>query len=779
MLTFLSVASVVACAVAPAGPGRVAVIYSSGVNNDYRGIADCDATFAELGWPVDKYRNTDLAALTARLADYGLIYTTSLWNYGDPQDFGPWAPRLREWLREGGCLVLTDMAYGCHTAVPPLLGDGLEVTCENCGQTVFSPTFVSPLLNRPNPVGGQPFWAHFATWGPAYEVAAKCGDDRPVLLTVPIGRGLLVVTTTWHHDANLVANIWAAAQGVRQGVVLLVGQPSVPPLPAQGQVPVTLMNYQDEARAVDLTVVLTPMAPDAASVAPQKEALRVKLGPRERRTLGVPFRLPCRGPVRVEATARAPDGGEARAESTLVVPQPLEVQVWGRHVLRGAWPAVTVTTNMPAGDAALTVAAYVDGVKVSHARARRGAAQPVALPPGKGLDQPGPHKLSFVLTEGRRTIGSVSVGITVDERRQPGSRVEVRGRQVLVNGRLFFPIGTYHAGLADFPALRERGFNCLTGPIYGGDQPTLTPDQRAFFDAAAREGLLVLSELSEYLRGGRRNYEGAAQIASELMPHPALLCHYLVDEPYPAIGPEVVEAAFQAVERADPFHPQLVCLNDPTSFGLYTKACHIYSCDPYPIPPAGGARSVKAVADFLDAMRAKWPNGPIWVAIQSHRNPPPLPDDAKWAWPTPDQVRCMSFLALNHGATGLLFYAYGDAYTDQDGRVRESGFAYNKALFDSFRDLNRVLAELGPKYVTGLRAVGNIASGPDIDGALVVSGDQRLLVVVNPIAEERTVSVDLAAAGAAALSPYTRFSPQPDGAAVSLPPFGVGIYELR
>jgi len=61
----------------------------------------------------------------------------------------------------------------------------------------------------------------------------------------------------------------------------------------------------------------------------------------------------------------------------------------------------------------------------------------------------------------------------------------------------------------------------------------------------------------------------------------------------------------------------------------------------------------------------------------------------------------------------------------------------------------------------------------------VRNGATRLLIVVNPLSEARTATVNLAAAKAAILEPHTRFSPAPTGAAVDLPPFGVGVYELR
>ncbi len=770
------------CTAAPAGPGRVAVIYSSCVDNDYRGKTDYDAQFPQLGWPVDMYQNTELDKMVARLDDYGLIYTTSLWNYGDSQDFSKWAPALRKWLAAGGCMVLTDMAYVQHTAVPPLLGDNLEVACEICKQTTFSPTFSSQVLTAPNRVGGAPFWAHFTgrsratSWGSAYQIGAQCGEGKPVLLMAAVGQGLLVVTTTWHHEPTLIANIWSAAEGARRGMVVFLDQPRTPLLPGEGKIPVSLLSYRDAAQQIRLKVAVTPTQQSYAegtTALRQDDEVAVTLAPHARKTVEIPYKLRYRGPMSVTVAAATETGAEADAEGTLVVPQALEVSVWGRHLLRNAWPAFSVKTNMPAGRAALKVGAYVDGRTLSQAPAKRGSDQEAVLPRGKGVSTPGAHRLSFTLTEGTRQVVKITTSITVDERAEPGSRVEVRGRQVLVNGKPFFPIGTYHAGTGDFKSLREHGFNCLTGPIYGGDQATLAPEQREFFDAAARDGLMILSELSEYFRNGRTNYEGAVNIASELLPYPALLCSYLVDEPYPAIGPEVVEAGYRAVAKADVFHPQLVCLNDPSSFGYYTKCCDIYSTDPYPIPPQGGTKSVKGVADFLDMMRAKWPTGPIWVAIQSHRNPPPLADDAKWPWPTPEQVRCMSFLALNHGGTGLLYYAWGDAYMDQEGKSRGSGFQYNKALYDSYLDLDPVLADLGPKYVIGLETAAGIVTGADVDAAIVHNGAERLLVVVNPMSDARTATVK-----ASGLKPYTAFSPAPNGATIDLPPFGVGIYRL-
>jgi hypothetical protein len=61
---------------------------------------------------------------------------------------------------------------------------------------------------------------------------------------------------------------------------------------------------------------------------------------------------------------------------------------------------------------------------------------------------------------------------------------------LLVNGKHFFPIGTYHVGREDLKRVRELGFNCVTGPIYAGDQSELSAEQKAWHDEAYRQRLL-------------------------------------------------------------------------------------------------------------------------------------------------------------------------------------------------------------------------------------------------------------------------------------------------
>jgi hypothetical protein len=92
-------------------PKRVALISSSGVNNDFRSWGEYDGQLQALGWTFGKFRNTELEKFFERATEYDLVLTTSLWNYGDPQDMRRYVPQWRRFLEQGGIIVLTDMAY--------------------------------------------------------------------------------------------------------------------------------------------------------------------------------------------------------------------------------------------------------------------------------------------------------------------------------------------------------------------------------------------------------------------------------------------------------------------------------------------------------------------------------------------------------------------------------------------------------------------------------------------------------------------------------------------
>jgi hypothetical protein len=105
-------------------------------------------------------------------------------------------------------------------------------------------------------------------------------------------------------------------------------------------------------------------------------------------------------------------------------------------------------------------------------------------------------------------------------------------------------------------------------------------------------------------------------------------------------------------------------------------------------------------------VKAVGPNRPAWTVIQSCGNYlyneqvrehglklPPKDLAARDRLPTPREMRCMTYLALAHGATGIIIYYYKDIKLAYDSEVR---WAFLKALGEELKKLEPVL--LAPQY---------------------------------------------------------------------------------
>jgi hypothetical protein len=88
--------------------------------------------------------------------------------------------------------------------------------------------------------------------------------------------------------------------------------------------------------------------------------------------------------------------------------------------------------------------------------------------------------------------------------------------------------------------------------------------------------------------------------------------------------------------------------------------------DPYPIPKM----PITWLSDSLEEAK-KWARGkPVWAVIQAFDwSASPLEDDSR-SWgrdPTYEEERCLSYLAVVHGAQGLFYYTFeGGSYRIKD-----------------------------------------------------------------------------------------------------------------
>ncbi len=259
---------------------------------------------------------------------------------------------------------------------------------------------------------------------------------------------------------------------------------------------------------------------------------------------------------------------------------------------------------------------------------------------------------------------------------------------ILVDGEPFFPIGLYHAG-GNYQMLADAGFNAVQG------SNTMDLDRLGeSLDAAAAAGLMV--DVPLYWEGKvAENLETSLQKLERFADHPAVLCWKIIDEPdiRPNITDEVPDA-YAALRAADPVHPIELTLCQPPGFSYWANFCDIMQVDPYPIP----RYPLTMVSDWVDTATAglePWQN--LTAVLQCGWTHHPFNQ------PTPEQARCMVYLALIHGAKGIFWYSF----RDPGWRLEET------PLWEHFPAINAETLELSRPVMSGEPDAQVKVSSPD------------------------------------------------------------------
>ena len=239
---------------------------------------------------------------------------------------------------------------------------------------------------------------------------------------------------------------------------------------------------------------------------------------------------------------------------------------------------------------------------------------------------------------------------------------------LMVDGKPYFPVGIYTIQSRDgdhdkvLSEASRAGFN--TTVYYALTTESLMP----LLDAANRHGIkaFVYPTMPFSLRKGDETTESITKDVQAKMNHPALLGWYLVDEPE-GIGkatPDKVLELYHLVKKLDPSHPCSLVIMGAKAAGDYAHCADVIWTDPYPIP----SRPVTVVADQTDACAKAIEGKPLWVVPQAF-------DWSVWHTgkidkvhrPTPEEERCMTYLALVHGAKGIIYWAHtGSKYYIHD-----------------------------------------------------------------------------------------------------------------
>jgi len=214
------------------------------------------------------------------------------------------------------------------------------------------------------------------------------------------------------------------------------------------------------------------------------------------------------------------------------------------------------------------------------------------------------------------------------------------------------------------------------------------------------------------------------------------------DKPYAErpfrLPPDKLRPIYELIERLDPTHP--VWLNLAHGFQsdheAYNGVADIKSDDIYPVPEV----PLPAVAAYADAVRKGGPGKAPWLVLQMAPVRPQL--GAQDRHPTMVEVRCMTYMALAHGLTGVAYYSFNER-PGYDWRVSESAPAYWSQWSDLTAELSTLsswlLAPVAPGEVNAEILEGPAGEGPWGYPALHLSlrgaVGGHFLIAVNGLAE--------------------------------------------
>lgn len=280
------------------------------------------------------------------------------------------------------------------------------------------------------------------------------------------------------------------------------------------------------------------------------------------------------------------------------------------------------------------------------------------------------------------------ISIAIAETTHPsGSVVKINDDNTLiVNGKLFLPIMLYHIDIWEKGGETDpftKGFNTIQ---ISGSNPA---SYRKALDRALASNLMGLVALE----GLMDNRYLIRQIVEKCKNHPALLGWCLQDEPNLRLAiqndeykepPEKLLKVYNLIKSIDPGHPVFLNLiNTAGDYKIYTHTTDIIATDIYPVPSV----PFNTIVAGLEVAKSEVGNNkPIWFATQM--SPVRADLGTKDRAPTPEEIRCMSYLAIIHGVKGLSYYAYSDP-----GWLISKD---NPQLWSSFKGLTDELKEIAP-----------------------------------------------------------------------------------
>ncbi len=204
---------------------RAIEVYSAWANSSFKGNEA--AAFKANGWELDTIENTRIGELAAKLDQYDIVILTACYNLANTQDFGQYGRRWREFIENGGVLLVEDFEDQPKGGISWIRKIDERFLATPSGKPseygTQKPAWISghPLMKGgPHFPGGvtvqELCWTYWRLVWPDYVPLVKDPAGRTALACQSYGKGLIVISTlysgTAFPDANFIANLWAYAK---------------------------------------------------------------------------------------------------------------------------------------------------------------------------------------------------------------------------------------------------------------------------------------------------------------------------------------------------------------------------------------------------------------------------------------------------------------------------------------------------------------------------------------------------------------------------------------
>ncbi len=259
----------------------------------------------------------------------------------------------------------------------------------------------------------------------------------------------------------------------------------------------------------------------------------------------------------------------------------------------------------------------------------------------------------------------------------------------ILNGEPFFPLGLYVVQCtngsysAELDEIANSPFDTLMNYAVNTCGTDATPAQiNSYLDELQSRNLKLIFPLQEYIGQGQEDIDTIMHKVNTFKGNPAIISWYVNDERGPEYLPEL-EAVYRKIRELDKSHPVWSVHWNTNWLIQEAHTTDIVGVDPYPIDN----NPITLVSRMADA--ANKAGKLLWLVPQifdwSDYRGDPAGRDLTGRPPTREEMRAMTYLAVNHGAKGLIYYSYFNIRDDKDYKTRWQQIKEIAAEIDSLK----------------------------------------------------------------------------------------------